>query len=116
MGLDYSNPFTNPFREFQRLKHHPHFAQLFEGATRISYGARALSEGGLQAIPKVTMPGALIIGCASGTLNVPKIKGVHNALRSGRIAAESVYSHLNSSSGSGILHEIYRNSENIKTI
>ncbi len=91
MGLDYANPHTNPYREFQRLKHHPHFAKLLEGGTRIGYGARALSEGGLQSIPQLTMPGGMLLGCGASLLNVPKIKGVHNAFRSGRIAAETVY-------------------------
>nr|VZI25715.1 unnamed protein product [Spirometra erinaceieuropaei] len=94
MGLDYENPYQNPYKEFQRLKQHPHFDRLLDGGTRVAYGARALAEGGYQSIPKLTMPGGLLIGCTAGFLNVPKIKGVHNALRSGRIAAESVYKHI----------------------
>lgn len=99
MGLDYENPHISPYREFQRLKHHPRFRDLLKDGTRVGYGARALNEGGYQAIPKLTMPGGLLVGCASGFLNVPKIKGVHNALRSGRIAAESIYSELSNGDG-----------------
>ncbi|GAA50696.1 electron-transferring-flavoprotein dehydrogenase [Clonorchis sinensis] len=94
MGLDYENPYTSPFREFQRMKHHPHFAKLLEGGKRIGYGARAVTEGGFQSIPKLTVPGGLLVGCAAGFLNVPKIKGVHNAMRSGLIAAEATFDEL----------------------
>ncbi|KAG5451989.1 Electron transfer flavoprotein-ubiquinone oxidoreductase, mitochondrial, variant 2 [Clonorchis sinensis] len=94
MGLDYENPYTSPFREFQRMKHHPHFAKLLEGGNRIGYGARAVTEGGFQSIPKLTVPGGLLVGCAAGFLNVPKIKGVHNAMRSGLIAAEATFDEL----------------------
>ncbi|KAA3681132.1 electron-transferring-flavoprotein dehydrogenase [Paragonimus westermani] len=94
MGLDYENPYLNPFREFQRLKHHPYFAKLLRGGKRIAYGARAVNEGGFQSVPQLTMPGGLLVGCAAGFLNVPKIKGVHNALRSGRIAAEETFKEL----------------------
>ncbi|TPP40893.1 Electron transfer flavoprotein-ubiquinone oxidoreductase [Fasciola gigantica] len=97
MGLDYKNPYLNPFREFQRLKHHPHFADLLTGGKRIAYGARTVNEGGLQSVPRLTVPGGLLIGCSAGFLNVPKIKGVHNAIRSGRIAAEAVFESLKSS-------------------
>ncbi|KAF6775202.1 hypothetical protein AHF37_05714 [Paragonimus kellicotti] len=100
MGLDYENPYFNPFREFQRLKHHPHFVKLLKGGKRIAYGARAVNEGGFQSIPRLTMPGGLLVGCAAGFLNVPKIKGVHNALRSGRIAAEETFKELQKKTGS----------------
>ncbi|KAF8561185.1 hypothetical protein P879_03495 [Paragonimus westermani] len=100
MGLDYENPYLNPFREFQRLKHHPHFAKLLKGGKRIAYGARAVNEGGFQSVPQLTMPGGLLVGCAAGFLNVPKIKGVHNALRSGRIAAEETFKELQKQTGS----------------
>ncbi|CAH8609960.1 unnamed protein product [Dicrocoelium dendriticum] len=103
VGLDYQNPFFNPFREFQRLKHHPHFAALLQDGKRISYGARALNEGGFQSIPKLTMPGGLLVGCTAGFLNVPKLKGVHNALRSGRIAAEAIYKELQKTNSAFIL-------------
>ncbi len=89
-GLDYSNPYLNPYEEFQRFKSHPWVKSLLEGGRRISYGARALNEGGWQAIPKLDFPGGAIIGCSAGFLNVPKIKGIHTAMKSGMIAAEQV--------------------------
>ncbi|HXP29875.1 MAG TPA: electron transfer flavoprotein-ubiquinone oxidoreductase [Stellaceae bacterium] len=90
VGLDYENPFLNPFEEFQRLKTHPAIRPTFAGGRRIAYGARALNEGGLQAIPRLDFPGGLLIGCAAGFLNVPKIKGSHTAMKSGMLAAEIV--------------------------
>ena len=75
IGLDYKNPYLSPFDEFQRFKTHPAIKKIIEGGKRISYGARALIEGGLQSLPKMFMPGALLIGCDAGTLNMPKIKG-----------------------------------------
>ena len=94
VGLDYENPTLSPFEEFQRFKQHPHIRKLLEGGKRISYGARALSEGGLQSIPRLTFPGGLLIGDAAGFLNVPKIKGNHTAMKSGMIAAEALFEHL----------------------
>jgi electron-transferring-flavoprotein dehydrogenase len=90
VGLDYTNPFLSPFHEMQRYKTHPSIAPFFEGAKRISYGARALNEGGFQSIPKLTFPGGVLIGCAAGTLNVAKIKGSHTAMKSGIVAAEAI--------------------------
>jgi electron-transferring-flavoprotein dehydrogenase len=90
VGLDYKNPYLSPFQEMQRYKTHPAIKPLFEGAKRISYGARALNEGGFQSLPKVTFPGGVLIGCAAGTLNVPKIKGTHTAMKSGMVAAEAL--------------------------
>ncbi len=90
VGLDYSNPWLAPFEETQRLKTHPLMRPHFEGGKRISYGARALSEGGLQSIPKLSFPGGALIGDAAGFLNVPKIKGTHAAMKSGMLAAEAV--------------------------
>lgn len=90
IGLDYSNPHLDPFKEFQRFKHHPKIAPLFAGGRRIAYGARAINEGGWQSIPKLTFPGGALIGCSAGFLNVPKIKGSHTAMMSGMIAAEAV--------------------------
>ena len=90
IGLDYKNPYLSPYDEFQRFKTHPAIAKILNGGKRISYGARALIEGGLQSLPKMHMPGALIIGCDAGTLNMPKIKGSHTAMKSGMIAAESI--------------------------
>ncbi|MBY0432408.1 MAG: electron transfer flavoprotein-ubiquinone oxidoreductase [Rhodospirillales bacterium] len=94
IGLDYENPHLSPFDEFQRFKTHPAIRPTFEGGRRISYGARALSEGGFQSIPKLTFPGGLIVGDAAGFLNVPKIKGSHTAMKSGMVAAEAVFAAL----------------------
>ena len=90
VGLDYTNPYLSPFQEMQRYKTHPAIAPMFEGAKRISYGARALNEGGYQSLPKLTFPGGMLIGCAAGTLNVPKIKGTHTAMKSAMVAAEAI--------------------------
>ena len=94
IGLDYRNPHLSPFDEFQRFKTHPKVRHFFEGGRRISYGARAINEGGFQAIPKLTFPGGAIMGCTAGFLNVPKIKGSHTAMKSGMTAAEAVYDRL----------------------
>ena len=90
VGLDYQNPYLSPYEEFQRFKHHPAIAALLTGGRRIAYGARALNEGGWQSLPKMAMPGALLVGCAAGLLNVPKIKGAHLAMKSGILAASNV--------------------------
>ncbi|WP_428485362.1 electron transfer flavoprotein-ubiquinone oxidoreductase [Rhodopila sp.] len=90
VGLDYSNPWLSPFDEMQRFKTHPVMRKHFEGGRRVSYGARALNEGGMQSLPKLTFPGGLLIGDAAGFLNVPKIKGTHTAMKSGMLAAEAV--------------------------
>jgi len=89
VGLDYQNPHLSPFEEFQRFKTHPAIRPLFEGGRRIAYGARALNEGGFQAIPKLVFPGGALIGCTAGFLNVAKIKGTHTAMKSGMLAAEA---------------------------
>ncbi len=94
VGLDYENPWLSPFEEFQRFKTHPAVRDFFEGGRRIAYGARALSEGGFQSIPRLTFPGGLIVGDAAGFLNVPKIKGTHTAMKSGMLAAEAVFASL----------------------
>lgn len=93
VGLDYRNPYLSPYREFQRYKLHPAVRHYFESSNsqRIGYGARALNEGGFQSIPKLTFPGGCMIGCSAGLLNVPKIKGTHNAIKSGIIAADCLY-------------------------
>ena len=90
IGLDYANPYLSPFDEFQRFKTHPRMRPLFEGGRRIAYGARAINEGGFQSIPRLVFPGGALIGCSAGFLNVPKIKGTHNAMKSGMLAAEAV--------------------------
>jgi electron-transferring-flavoprotein dehydrogenase len=94
IGLDYTNPYLSPFDEMQRYKTHPAIRPTFEGGRRIAYGARALSEGGLQSIPKLTFPGGLLIGDTAGFLNVPKIKGTHTAMKSGMTAAEACFDAL----------------------
>jgi len=86
--LNYANPHLSPFEEFQRFKTHPMIAPLFKGAKRISYGARAITEGGYQSVPKLVFPGGALIGCSAGFVNVPRIKGSHNAMLSGMMAAE----------------------------
>ncbi|QEU09186.1 electron transfer flavoprotein-ubiquinone oxidoreductase [Paracoccus yeei] len=87
--LNYENPYLYPYMEFQRFKHHPLVADLLEGGKRVAYGARAISEGGWQSIPKLTVPGAALLGCSAGMVNVPRIKGNHNAMLSGIAAAEA---------------------------
>ncbi|MGA2088559.1 MAG: electron transfer flavoprotein-ubiquinone oxidoreductase [Stellaceae bacterium] len=94
VGLDYANPYLSPFEEFQRFKTHPSIRGVFEGAKRIAYGARALNEGGFQSVPGLSFPGGLVIGDAAGFLNVPKIKGSHTAMKSGMVAAETVFKRL----------------------
>ena len=91
IGLDYKNPHLSPFDEFQRFKTHPAVRPVFEGGSRVSYGARALNEGGLQSLPKPVFLGGVLIGCEAGTLNVPKIKGTHTAMKSGMLAAEAAF-------------------------
>ncbi len=94
IGLDYRNPYLSPFDEFQRFKTHPKIRPVFEGGRRIAYGARAISEGGIQSLPKLEFPGGLLVGDAAGFLNVPKIKGTHTAMKSGITAAEAIFERL----------------------
>ena len=94
VGLDYPNPFLSPYEEFQRFKTHPSVRKILQGGRRIAYGARALNEGGFQSIPKLTFPGGLLVGAAAGFMNVPKIKGTHTAMKSGVLAAESLFDAL----------------------
>ncbi|CAN7265371.1 electron transfer flavoprotein-ubiquinone oxidoreductase [Rhizobium leguminosarum] len=88
--LNYKNPYLNPFEEFQRFKTHPAIRTTFEGGKRLSYGARAITEGGYQSVPKLSFPGGALIGCSAGLVNVPRIKGSHNAVLSGMLAAEKI--------------------------
>ena len=90
--LNYENPYLSPYQEFQRFKHHPMVAELLKGGKRVAYGARAISEGGYQSIPKLVFPGGALLGCSAGLVNVPRIKGNHNAMLSGKAAAEAAYS------------------------
>jgi len=89
--LNYKNPHLFPYMEFQRWKHHPEIAKVLEGGKRVAYGARAISEGGWQSIPKVVFPGGALLGCSAGLVNVPRIKGNHNAMLSGKAAAEAAF-------------------------
>ena len=91
IDLNYSNPHLSPFDEFQRYKHHPKIAQYLEGGKRVSYGARAMAKGGFNSLPKMSMPGAVLVGCDAGTINFAKIKGNHTAMKSGMLAAESIF-------------------------
>ena len=95
VDLNYSNPHINPFDEFQRMKHHPEFAKVLEGGKRLGYGARALAKGGWNALGQMSFPGGLLVGCDAGTLNAAKIKGTHTAMKSGIVAAETLFAHLN---------------------
>ena len=100
VGLDYSNPHLSPFEEFQRFKTHPKIRPTLEGGRRIAYGARAISEGGIQSLPKLAFPGGLLVGDTAGFLNVPKIKGTHTAMKSGMTAAEAIFDAVRDDSSS----------------
>lgn len=101
VSLDYSNPWMSPYQEFQKLKRHPLFRDVLEGGKCISYGARALIEGGFQSIPKVAFPGGALIGDSAGFVNVPKVKGTHNAMKSGMLAAEAAWTALSEKTDEG---------------
>ena len=94
MGLDYQNPHLSPYEEFQKFKTHPEISKILKNGRRIAYGARALNEGGYQSLPKLYFPGGALIGCEAGTLNVPKIKGSHTAMKSGMLASEIIYKNI----------------------
>ncbi|MCV2401928.1 electron transfer flavoprotein-ubiquinone oxidoreductase [Marinomonas sp. C2222] len=100
--LNYSNPHVSPYDEFQRMKHHPLISKYLSGGKRISYGARAIAKGGLNSLPKMTMPGALLLGCDAGTLNFSKIKGTHTAMKSGILAADVLFPELISQGNGGL--------------
>ena len=100
--LNYKNPYISPFDEFQRHKLHPEIAQYIRGGKRIAYGARAITEGGLQSVPKLAFPGGALIGCAAGFVNVPRIKGSHNAMKTGMMAAEAAFAALRA----GRMHDV----------
>ena len=114
IGLDYKNPYLSPYKEFQRYKTHPIIKQYLEGGECISYGARALNEGGFNSVPKLTFPGGMLIGCSAGFLNPAKIKGTHTAMKSGMLAAEAVGEALKRGDAHGKelvkYYENYRNS------
>ena len=93
--LNYQNPYLYPYMEFQRFKHHPLISHVLEGGRRVAYGARAITEGGFQSVPKLYFPGGVLIGCSAGFVNVPRIKGSHNAMKTGMMAAEAAFAALN---------------------
>ena len=103
--LNYQNPHLYPYMEFQRFKHHPLIAQVLEGGRRVAYGARAITEGGLQSVPKLAFPGGALIGCSAGFVNVPRIKGSHNAMKTGMLAAEAAVAALQSGRAGDTLNE-----------
>ena len=110
IDLNYSNPYLSPFDEFQRFKHHPLVADVLTGGKRIAYGARAITKGGLNSLPKMSLPGALVIGCDAGTLNFAKIKGTHTAMKSGMVAAETIARRIqDGDSGANDLQEYAEN-------
>ena len=103
--LNYKNPWMSPFDEFQRFKHHPAVKPHLEGGKRIAYGARAITEGGYQSVPKLTFPGGVLIGCSAGFVNVPRIKGSHNAVKTGMLAAEAAFAAIGAGRASDELVE-----------
>jgi electron-transferring-flavoprotein dehydrogenase len=103
LSLDYSNPYSSPFEEFQRWKTHPAIRAEIEGGRRVSYGARAINEGGYQAIPKLVFPGGALIGCSAGFVNVPRIKGTHTAMKSAMLAAEAAFDAISMDRSSDVL-------------
>eukprot|EP00002_Diphylleia_rotans_P011214 TRINITY_DN2221_c0_g1_i1.p1 TRINITY_DN2221_c0_g1~~TRINITY_DN2221_c0_g1_i1.p1 ORF type:complete len:586 (+),score=123.96 TRINITY_DN2221_c0_g1_i1:59-1816(+) len=107
VGLDYENPYLNPYKEFQRFKHHPAIRKYLEGGQVLTYGARAISEGGLQSLPKLIFPGGALIGDSAGFLNTPKIKGTHTAMKSGILAAEAAFEEISKSSTGPIVLNAY---------
>ena len=92
--LNYKNPYLSPFGEFQRFKTHPIMQDMLEGGERLSYGARAITEGGLQSVPQLIFPGGALVGCAAGFVNLPRIKGSHNAMKTGMLAADAAFEAL----------------------
>jgi electron-transferring-flavoprotein dehydrogenase len=102
IDLNYSNPHISPFDEFQRMKHHSQFNKVLQGGKRLGYGARALSKGGFNSLGKMSFPGGLMIGCNAGTLNPAKIKGTHTAMKSGMVAAETLFEHLSTAGEGGL--------------
>merc|ERR1712226_1060590 len=104
VGLDYSNPYLNPFREFQQWKTHPYIAKFLQGGKRVAYGARALNEGGIQSLPHLSLPGGVLVGCGAGFMNVPKVKGSHLAIFDGpeqRFCPAGVYEYVPEETGDG---------------
>ena len=109
VGLGYRNPYLYPFEEFQRWKQHPEIRKYLEGGRRVSYGARAINEGGWQSIPKLAFPGGALIGCSAGFVNVPRIKGTHTAMKSGMLAAEAAFAAIQGDRSSDVLDDYEAN-------
>jgi electron-transferring-flavoprotein dehydrogenase len=103
--LNYANPWISPFDEFQRVKHHPSIRRYLEGGRRIAYGARAITEGGFQSVPALAFPGGALIGCSAGFVNLPRIKGSHNAMKTGMLAAEAAFAAVQAGRGGDTLSE-----------
>ncbi|CAZ82092.1 unnamed protein product [Tuber melanosporum] len=116
VGLDYPNPYLSPYSEFQRMKHHPFFSSVLADGKCISYGARALNEGGFQSIPKVSFPGGALIGDTAGFLNVPKIKGTHTSMKSGMLAADATYTALTEKTSGTVMLYAYEDALRTSTI
>lgn len=110
--LNYQNPHLYPYMEFQRFKHHPLIAPVLEGGRRVAYGARAITEGGFQSVPKLAFPGGALIGCSAGFVNVPRIKGSHNAMKTGMLAAEQIVKALGEGRSGDTLNEYQTAYEN----
>ncbi|WP_121062827.1 electron transfer flavoprotein-ubiquinone oxidoreductase [Chachezhania antarctica] len=105
VDLNYKNPYLYPYMEFQRFKHHPKIAELLKGGKRVAYGARAVTKGGFQSIPRVAFPGGALIGCSAGLVNLPRIKGNHNAMHSGIEAAEAAFAAIGAGRGGDVLED-----------
>jgi electron-transferring-flavoprotein dehydrogenase len=123
--LNYTNPHLFPYMEFQRFKHHPLIADVLEGGRRVAYGARAITEGGFQSVPKLAFPGGVLIGCSAGFVNVPRIKGSHNAMKTGMMAAEAAVAALSAGREGDILTAyetayenswVYQDLKNVKNV
>src|SRR5699024_959424 len=102
---NYENPHLYPYMEFQRFKHHPMMAEMLAGGKRVAYGARAITEGGWQSMPKLAFPGGVLLGCSAGMVNVPRIRGTHNAIFSGMHAAEAAHAAIGAGRGGDVLEE-----------
>jgi len=125
LHLNYKNPYLSPFEEFQRMKAHPHIKDVFEGGKRVSYGARAMTEGGWQSVPKLVFPGGALMGCGAGFMNVPRIKGSHNAMKTGMLAAEAAFSAIGAGRAGDVLSEyqsayeasyVYKNLKKVRNV
>ena len=112
VDLNYKNPYLFPYMEFQNFKHHPKIANLLKGGKRVAYGARAVTKGGIQSIPKVVFPGGALLGCSAGLVNLPRIKGNHNAMHSGIDAADAAFKAISAGRSGDILHDYGKSLKN----